>query len=133
MLLLAVSILQPVTSVCVANDDAPTNRTFVDVRADGDDGLTQRLADALEKAFRGSPDFTVVTKAEKNTLAVVIPTNVDWRKLGKRTQVLTPIEFSSDDTNKILKVIKIACWDDMLSECADRVVKDAKGVASKVR
>ena len=107
MLLLAVSTLQSVASVCVANDDAPTNRTFVDVRANGDDVLTQRLADALEKAFRRSPGFTVVSKAEKNTLAVVIPTNVDWRKVGNRTKVLTPIEVSSDDTNKLLKVIRM--------------------------
>ena len=132
-LLLAVIILQSVVSVCVANDGTPTTRTFVDVRANGDDVLTQRLAEALEEAFRRSPDFTVVSKAEKNTLGLTIPTNVNWRKVGKRTNVLTPVEFSSDDTNKILKISNVACWDDMLSKCADRVVKDAKGVASKVR
>jgi hypothetical protein len=31
-----------------------------------------------------------------------------------------------------LKIITITCWEDMLSKCADRVVKGAEAVASKV-
>jgi len=114
-------------------NDASTRRTFVDVRVSADDALSNRLGVAIEEAFRRSPDFEVVSKAEKNTLGVTIPTNVDWDRTGERSKVRSKIEFSSDDTNKILRIITVACWEDGLSKCADRVVKDAKGVSNKVR
>jgi hypothetical protein len=131
-LFLAVIALNSVAQMCVANDDS-TLRTLVEVRRNGDDGLTNRLGDALEEAFRRSPDFTLSFKENQDTLIVTIPKNVDWKLVGERTKLLSKVEFSSSENDQILGISTVTCWDDMLTKCANKAVKDAKGAARKIR
>jgi len=116
----------------LAADDSSTRRFVVDVRKGGDDGLTSRLAAALEDGFRRSPDFVLADRADENMLIVTIPTNVDWTRTGNRSKVSSKIEFSSSRTNLILGTSSVACWDDELSKCASRVVKDARHAARQI-
>ena len=107
-------------------------RTLVEFWHTGDDGLSQKLADRVERAFERSPDFSLSTGQQVGAMIVRIPTNVDWKQVGKRTRVLYQVEFASTD-NQIVSKMKGACWDDNLSECADQILKAAKTAAHKVR
>jgi len=98
----------------------------------GDDGLSERLAEEVDRAFLRSPDFKPSNGRKPGTLIVHIPTNVDWRRIGNRLQVLYVVEFSSTNGQK-LGVHKGSCWENQLAECADRIVKDSKSAARKMR
>jgi hypothetical protein len=130
--LLAIIAIHSAAPLCAANDTS-AQRILVEVWRGGDDGLTSRLGDALEEAFRKSNDFAPSYGQKPNTLIVTIPTNVDWKSRGNRDKVLSKIEFSWSGTDKILRVSKVACWDDMLTKCADKVVKDAKIATRRIR
>jgi hypothetical protein len=106
-------------------------RTFVEVWHVGDDGLSQRLAVGLDGAFTRSPDFTLSSGRKPGTLVVTIPSNVEWKQIGKRTQAIYTVRFSSID-GRSLGARKGSCWDDDLSKCADQIVKDAKVAARKI-
>jgi len=110
---------------------AQTPRTLVEVWKGGDDGLTNRLADALKDAFKSSSDFQLSNGKKTGTLVVTIPSNVEWRQVGKRTKVLYTVDFASIE-NHPLGTSKGSCWDDVLTKCADKIVKDATAVAGKV-
>jgi len=105
--------------------------TPVEVWRGGDDGLTLRLADAIEDAFRASPDFVLTSGKQPGTLVVTIPTNVRWKQVGTQTQVLYTIEFTSTD-NQNLGASTGSCWDGALAECSGHVVQDAKIAGKKM-
>ncbi|WP_321470784.1 hypothetical protein [uncultured Paludibaculum sp.] len=104
----------------------------VEVWIGGDDGLTLRLRDALEFAFRSSVDFTLSSGKKPGTLVVTIPANVDWKKIGRRTQVLYSAHFTSVD-GKAAGNRSGSCWADALDKCADHIVGDAKNAARKLQ
>lgn len=104
----------------------------VEVWCNGDDGLTIRLRDALENAFKSSPDFHLSSEKEPRSLVVTIPTNVGWKQFGRRTKILYTVEFASSD-NHSLGESKGSCWDDEFSRCATQVVKHAKIAARKIK
>ena len=106
-------------------------RTLVEFWHTGDDGLSQKFADRVERAFERSPEFSLSKGQQTGAMIVRIPTNVDWKQVGKRTRVLYQVEFASAD-NQIISKMKGACWDDNLSECADQILKAAKTAAHKV-
>ena len=108
-----------------------TEPTLVEVWCGGDDGLTIRLRDALENAFKSSPRFRLSFGKKPKTLIVSIPTNVEWNKVGKKTQVLYTVEFSSADNQKI-GTSTGSCWDNAFAKCAAQIVKDAETAARKV-
>jgi hypothetical protein len=114
-------------------DAAPTAPTPVEVWVGGDDGLTQKLEDAMESAFRSSQDFTLSSGKKPGTLVVLIPTNVGWKKIGTRTKVLYTVEFRSQtlDGRKISDD-KGSCWDGEYAKCAAHIVEDAKTAARKI-
>jgi hypothetical protein len=109
---------------------AKRNPTLVEVWVVGDDRLTARLRDALEDAFKSSPDFRLSSGKKPGTLLVTIPSNVEWKQVGKRTKTLYTIEFSSVD-NQVLGVSKGSCWDDVVMKCANKIVKDATVVTRR--
>jgi hypothetical protein len=119
---------------------ASTKPTLVEVWNVGDDVYTRSLRDALERAFRLSPDFTLSYGKKPGTLVVLIPTNVDWRKIGTRTKVLYAVEFRSIDEQspadpygaRKINAIRGSCWDDELAKCAAHIVRDAKIAARKI-
>jgi hypothetical protein len=126
----AIIVVSLVLAMCGAKADG-AKPTLVEVWCVGDDGLTQRLRDALENALKLSPDFSLSSGKKPGTLVVTIPTNVGWKQVGKRMQVLYAVEFASVD-NQNIGTNTGSCWDDMLSKCAAQIVKDAKIAARKI-
>jgi hypothetical protein len=114
-----------------AVEAAAAEPTLVEVWCGGDDGLTIKLRDALENAFRSSPDFSPSSGKKPKTLIVSIPTNVDWKQVGRRTRVLYTVTFSSADNEK-LGASSGSCWDNAFAKCAAQIVKDAKISARKI-
>jgi hypothetical protein len=115
-----------------ASSAAPAKPTPVEVWCGGDDGLTSRLRDAVEGAFKSSPDFTLSWGKKSGTLVVTIPTNVAWEQVGKRTRVLYNVGCTSAEDQKLGSSTG-KCWDDDLSNCATQILKDAKTVARKIQ
>jgi hypothetical protein len=103
----------------------------VEVWCVGDDGLTTRLRDTLEDAFKSSSDFRLSAGEKPGTLTVTITSNVDWKLVGKRTQVFYTVKFSSAD-NPQLGSSAGSCWEDSLSKCASNIIRDAKTAALKI-
>jgi hypothetical protein len=95
--------------------------TLVEVWRGGDDALTTKFADAIERGFSQSSAFTPSTGRKPHTLIVTIPTNVTWKQVRNRTQVLYTVNFSSDDSQS-LGTSSGACW--------AHVIKDAKAGGS---
>src|SRR5215471_13432469 len=98
--------------------------TLVWVRCNGDDGLTQRLCDALKRAFKSASDFQLSSGQKPGTLIVAVPTNVGWKRVGRRTRALYTIDFTLGGKN--LGSSKGSCWDGELEKCAAEILKHAK-------
>lgn len=105
--------------------------TPVEVWCGGDDGLTQRLKDALEQKLNLSPKFRLSSGKKPGTLVVTIPSNVKWKDVGRRTRVLYEVDFSTYD-GKTLGRINGSCWDDRLVTCAADITRDAADMARKI-
>jgi hypothetical protein len=111
--------------------------TPVEVWRGGDDGLTLRLADAVVKAFKASPDFELSTGKRPGTLIVLIPTHVNWKRLGwrpfgRRTQIFYTVEFKmivqlGERVGSIdsVRTVRGSCRDDRMADCASEIVKSA--------
>jgi hypothetical protein len=97
------------------------------VLCDGDDGLTSRFCDAVENAFRRSPDFKLKTQLTPSILKVTIPTNLHWKRVGGKTQAIYAIEFSSADDQKIGDA-NGSCREDQLNICANQVLRRAREI-----
>lgn len=123
-----------VSSVSIFQKEAvrpkPT-QTPVDVWCGGDDAYTQGVCDAVEKAFASSPDFDFNSETKPGTLVVTIPTNVDWKQIGKRTRVFYTVEFTTVDDKK-LRTRKGKCWNDDFARCANQIVKQARIAVRKL-
>jgi hypothetical protein len=118
-----------IVAACATSASAAT-ATLVEVWTVGDDGYTLRLRDAMEAAFRSSPDFTLSGGQKPGTLVVQIPTNVAWKNVGRRTKVLYNVEFKAVDGTKI-SADTGSCWDNSFAKCAAHIVKDARIIARK--
>jgi hypothetical protein len=86
----------------------------------------------LKNAFKSSLDFRLSAGKKPGTLTVTIPSNVEWKLVGKRTQVFYTVKFTSAD-NQHLGSSAGSCWEDSLSKCASKIVKDAKTAALKIQ
>src|SRR5260370_18631148 len=62
---------------------AAAKPTLVEFWHVGDDGLSQRLAGRVESEFERSPNFAIGSGKKPGTLVVTIPTNVEWKLVGK--------------------------------------------------
>jgi len=114
-----------------AAEAASTKPTLVEVWSGGDDSLTTGLRNVLENAFKSSSDFTLSSGKKPGTLIVTIPTHVEWKLAGKRTKVFYTVEFTSVD-NQPLGVSKGSCLDDVMTKCANKIVRDATALVHKV-
>jgi hypothetical protein len=127
LILVAAVFIAPFTQTAAA-DHTPT---LVEVWKGGDDGLTNKLSDTIETAFRSASDFHLSNGKMPGTLMVTIPSNVRWKKVGQRTKVFYDVKFSSVDGRDI-GASKGSCWDDSFGTCATRIVKDARIVSRKM-
>jgi sugar/nucleoside kinase (ribokinase family) len=117
---------------CLAlGTSASPKYTLVEVWCVGDDALTTKLRDTLENAFKSSSDFRLSAGGKPGTLTVTIPSNVEWKLVGERTQVFYTVNFSSAD-NRHLGSSAGSCWEDSLSKCASKIIRDAKTAALKI-
>ena len=92
---------------------------FVDIRANGDDGLTQRLKDAIEGAFNACRGFST-RYSTATDLAVRITSNVTWKRVGNRGEALFEVEYLAGEHRQ--KSIKVFCWEDRLGQWAQQVL-----------
>ena len=129
--LLAISCI-PLARATGASDAAPPHPIPVEVWSGGDDGLTQRLRDAVERAFQASPDFAMSFGNRPGTLVVTVPTHVKWQNLDDKTLVRYTIEFSSASGQRLDRR-KGRCWDNEYSKCAGRILGDARTAARRIR
>ncbi len=84
LLILIIAVVCPMIS-----EAGPAMPTPVVVLANGDDGLTVRLSDAIERALRSSAGFLLNPRpVPPGTLVVRIPTNVPWERIGDRIKAL---------------------------------------------
>ena len=107
-------------------------KTPVEVRANGDDGLTQRLQDSIVNEFRESAEFEITQGKLPGTLIVTIPTNVSWEQVGRQTKLLYQVSFS-ERNQRNLGVSTGSCWESNLAKCAANIVADAKTAAKNLR
>ena len=98
----------------VAREPAP-----IRILTGGDDGLTQRLLDAIEERLRSSGRFapSPVT-SNSNVLRMTIPTHVQWEPVGNRTRVRYQLEFRRGETGEAFGFFEGTCWENELSVCA---------------
>lgn len=89
-----------------------------EVYTGGDDGLTQRLADAVRARLEVSPP--------RIPLTVLIPTHVGWSESGGRVRVSYRVEYSR--SGALIAKGQGSCWEDQLDRCADEIVRRAKGL-----
>ena len=110
---------------------ASQKRVTIEVWSGGDDGLTLRFRDELERTFKSSAEFALSTGKKPGTLVATIPTHVQWVRQGSRTQLLYEVQFTSIDESR-LGDSKGRCWEDQLANCTARVYRDAKRAARKL-
>ena len=100
------------------------------LRVGGDDGLTQRFADALRSGIDRSPDFVTDRKSEAG-LQMTIPSNLTWSETEGRLRFTFVVEFT-DSRSTNLGVSTGVCWEDEMRECTERVLRDARTAARRV-
>jgi hypothetical protein len=130
-ILLAAVLLEASLGACAAVS-ANNQPMRVEVWRGGDDGLTSRLADAMEDAFKHSHRFVLSSGNLPGTLIASIPTNVPWKEVNGKTRVLYTIDFTDVHSKKMGQSTG-QCWDDQLQKCADAIVGDAARIADKIR
>jgi hypothetical protein len=96
--------------------------TPVEIWTGGDDGLTQRLADAVADELRRSARFSYgEAGAVPDALKAVIPTHVRWREVGDKTRVTYRLELERDGRRRSAR--GGSCWEAELKRCAQQVVQ----------
>jgi hypothetical protein len=108
--------------------EAPRKRRVnVAVYSSGDDGLTLRFRDALEKALGASPVFALSTDRAKDELVMHIPANLRGRDVQGNT--ITAVAVALTDRHlKYLDTSVLECDDANLPGCAASVLEDARRV-----
>jgi hypothetical protein len=118
-----------------AQSDAVFARVYepipVEIWRGGDDGLTNKLSDAIESAFAVSDAF-VLNKGEKNKmLTVTIPTNVHRERVDNHNEVLYTVELKQKATLRTA-TISGSCRENKLSICADQIFRSAQALVRGV-
>ncbi|HVQ06843.1 MAG TPA: hypothetical protein VMS43_00260 [Allosphingosinicella sp.] len=112
---------------------APQSPIPVEIRRGGDDGLTQRFADALETGIRRSGTFTMVSGvSQPDFLVFNIPSHLEWTRVGDRVRARFQVELRRGDSS-LLGLSSGDCWETQLEICAARVLNDARRVARSSR
>lgn len=102
------------------------------VLCQGDDGLTARLCDEVERSLRNTRVFTLSPSNPGRMLKIRIPTNLDWDKVGSRTRALYKVQYSSADDTP-LGEFSGSCWESRLNDCAKEIVHRARKYAERAR
>ena len=121
-----------VTASGVYHATASEKPATIVVRCNADDGLSLRLRDALVNAFSSSADFKLDNgkEVEPNALIVTIPSNVGWKRVAGREQVLYTVTFATAD-GSYMGTTEGSCWADALASCSAKIVKRASEIAAR--
>jgi hypothetical protein len=130
-ILVAAHLALLVTTTGCGESNPSSKLTLVEVWRGGDDGLTVRLSEALEAAFQSSSEFALTTGKKPGTLIVAIPTNIRWKQVDARTEIVYAVEFASADGRE-LGATSGSCWEDELQVCVVRIIEDAKAASTKL-
>ena len=84
----------------------------------GDDGLTQRLADAVRSRLEVSPPKTPVI--------ILIPTHVGWNDIRGRGRMWVTYRVEYRRGEAVIGRGTGSCWEDQLDRCAAEIVRRAK-------
>ena len=131
MSLILIVLVSLISAFQEANTGVKLKRTPVEFWCVGDDNLTQNVCHAAFKAFASAPDFDLESENNPDALIVTIPTNVDWKPRGKRTEVFYQVEFTTSDEKK-LATAKGACVDINFNTCATKILDQARAAARKL-
>ena len=121
--LMLMAICGGCSTVLPHNVAQATKPTSVEIFTGGDDGLTQRLAEAIRSEFKQSGRFTLGVPSSADTLRVTIPTHVGWQDVGGGTRVTYQLRL--DRGGRKLVESGGTCWEKELHVCARTVVKAA--------
>jgi len=86
----------------------------------GDDGLTQKLADALELKLREDARLRPATSVDDKPLSIESDANVDWDELAGRTVLIYTVYVSSRGAQRLR--LTGACFEDDVSKCAKDIL-----------
>ena len=98
------------------------NPAPVEVWCGGDDGLTLKVCDAKEQAFKAAQDLPLRKEEESAKYKVVIATNVDWKKVQGRLQILYTIDLLNTDDNEVGR-FKGLCWESKVGACGTQILE----------
>ena len=110
----------------------PSRPRPVEVWGGGDDGLTLRFSDAVERALTGSPAFFAGHDKQPRTLVVTIPTNLRWEDVGARTRVFYEVVFADREARRV-GTTKGTCWEEQFDACAARIRSYAEKIAGRMQ
>jgi len=123
-------------AVCVGCSAAPPPTTTlptvavpVEVWTGGDDGLTQRLGNAMRDEFRRSGLFTLAPTSTSHSLRVTIPTHVGWQEVGGKTLVTYKLRLARGE--RYFGETGGVCWENDLRTCARQVVQEATNAIAR--
>jgi len=100
-------------------DGPAVTATPVELRRTGDDGLTLRAFEKLEKAFDEAPDFSRARSGE-TAIQVEITNHLAWRKSGGVLYATAPFQISR--AGAVPLVGEANCTEATLPVCADTIV-----------
>ena len=106
--------------------DKPASAIATEYAWTGDDGLTQRFREALERALEASRDFDVRRAGAREKLRLSIPSNLYGAEIGGRLNFQYVVIFTNQDS-KYLGVSIGSCWAERaeIASCAGTVLHDA--------
>ena len=99
----------------------------VEVWCGGDDGLTQKVCDATEQAFRTVHDFPLRKAEQIAKFKVVIAPNVEWKKVQGRLQILYAIELR-DTNDKEIGRFDGSCWESKVRACGTQILASTRSI-----
>lgn len=105
---------------------AGATRYPIQVWKQSDDGLTSKLAGAIEDAVRHSKRLRLSTsKAPRNLYLQLSP--VLWRETGAHTRITYFVGFArSPEASDVTAKVTGTCWDYQMEICAAAIVKEAE-------
>lgn len=108
-------------------------RTPIFTDVDSDDGLTNRLLDAVVSQIDHSHDFVLTSHRDERALFLGVSAATSHR-VGKRGLVSATIGISRGFSDHApTRVMKVTCWDEELRNCALAALKFASSMTKEGR
>lgn len=115
------------TSGLLAQQGAVVVPSPVEVWCGGDDGLTQKVCGAAEQAFKSARDFPLRKAEGTAKYKVIIPSNVDWKKVHGRIQILFTVELQNADAREVGR-FKGSCSESKVRLCGKQILQGTRSL-----